>query len=183
MSAQCPVCPKAVGQFMLRLSKPGSPVLVAAWHMPSPPAGLLPCRSACARHRDAAPHSRLDRDCLPRSGVWSDRRWRRLLRRSGKSPRRGCRYRTPVNGAVHGSKIRRTLHREAGPLSGFHLYLLAHVRTATRRNRNTTPFRRQPALSSPNDRTLEHRNPLAARKLADPKLARYQTVKIAVTSY
>jgi repressor LexA len=29
----------------------------------------------------------------------------------------------------------------------------------------------------------KHRNPRAARKLTDPKLARYQTVKITVTSH
>lgn len=39
-------------------------------------------------------------------------------------------------------------------------------------------------LHSPSSRrSQKHRNPRAARKLADPKLARYQTVKITVTSY
>jgi hypothetical protein len=48
----------------------------AAWRRPSPPAGPLPCRSACALRPDAAPRSRPAPDCLPRSGAWSDRRWK-----------------------------------------------------------------------------------------------------------
>lgn len=49
----------------------------AAWRMRSPPAGLPPCRSACAQRPDAAPPSRLAPDCLRRSGAWSGRPWKR----------------------------------------------------------------------------------------------------------
>src|SRR6476660_7995522 len=92
------------------------------------------------------------------------------------------------------SKIRRALHREAGSLPGFHPYLRLHLRTPTRRSRHPASLPRQPAFGPPDDRhprtkrlhptstrhPQKHRNPRAARKLADPPMARYQNVKITV---
>src|SRR5712691_10084744 len=86
------------------------------------------------------------------------------------------------------SKIRRALHREAGALPRFHPYLFVHVRTAARRGRHSAPLPRQPAFGPPDDRhprtkrlhptsarrPQKHRNPRAARKLADTRMARYQ---------
>src|SRR5450432_89018 len=95
------------------------------------------------------------------------------------------------------SKIRRDLDREAGSLSRFHPYLFVHVRTAARRGRHPAPFPRQPAVSPPDDRhprterlhspsarrPTKHRDSLAARKLAYPRMARYQNVKITAMNH
>src|SRR6476469_1103439 len=95
------------------------------------------------------------------------------------------------------SKIRRALHREAGLLPGLHPYLRLHVRTSTCRSRHPAPLPRQPAFGPPDDRhprtkrlhptstrrPQKHRNPRAVGKLADPRMARYQNVKITVMNY
>src|SRR4029079_660586 len=95
------------------------------------------------------------------------------------------------------SKIRRYLHREAGALPRFHPYLFVHVRTAARRGRHSAPLPRQPAFGPPDDRhpgakrlhptsarrPQKHRNHRAARKLAYPRMARYQNVKITVMNH
>src|SRR3954453_10115352 len=92
------------------------------------------------------------------------------------------------------SKIRHALHGEAGVLPGFYLHLRAHVRTPTRRNRHAAPFPRQPAVRPSDDRhprakrvhspsarrSPEHRDSSATKKLAHPRMARYQNVKITV---
>src|SRR3954452_20252799 len=90
------------------------------------------------------------------------------------------------------SKIRRALHAEAGTSPGFHLHLRAHVWSPTCRNRHAAPFSRQPAVGPPDDPPPrpkrihsssarcppEHRDSPATRKLAHPRMARYQNVKI-----
>ncbi len=64
---------------------------------PAPPTGGR--LAACGRHKQgfllavslrSAPGHGSSRDCLLRSGVWSNKRWRRLLWRSGQSPRRAA---------------------------------------------------------------------------------------------
>src|SRR4029079_5251271 len=95
------------------------------------------------------------------------------------------------------SKIRRALHGEAGSLPGLHPYLRLNVRTPTRPSRHPAPLPFQPACRPPDDRNprtkrlhptstrrpQKHRNPRAARKLADPRMARYQNVKITVMNH
>src|SRR3954453_4665350 len=95
------------------------------------------------------------------------------------------------------SKIRRALDGEARALSPFHPYLFVHVRTAARRSRHPASFPRQPAICPPDDRhprtqrlyspsarrPAKHRDSLVTRKLAYPRMARYQNVKITVMNH
>src|SRR6266850_4518823 len=102
------------------------------------------------------------------------------------------------------SKIRRRpsyrpakLHRQARPVSGFHLRLFAHVPPAASRNRHAAPLPRQPTFGPPDGRhpltkwidptstrcRSKHRTPRASRSTAHPRMARNQPVKITVTRY
>src|SRR5256885_1464789 len=95
------------------------------------------------------------------------------------------------------SKIRHALPGEAGPLPALYPPHPAHFRPPPRRNRHAAPFLRQPAFGPPDDRhprtkrfhppstwrPQKHRNPRAAGKLADPRMARYQNVKITVMNH
>src|SRR2546429_7051085 len=94
-------------------------------------------------------------------------------------------------------KTSHALQGKAGTLPAFYLPLRAHFRTPPRRNRHAAPFPRQPAFGPPDDRhprtkrfhppstwrPQKHRNPRAAGKLADPRMARYQNVKITVMNH
>src|SRR6266571_152062 len=91
---------------------------------------------------------------------------------------------------------RSRLHREARPVPGLHLHLLAHVPTPARRDRHAAPLSGQPALGPPDDhdartkwphppstrRRSKHPNPRCSGRPAHPKLARNQPVRTTVTS-
>src|SRR5580692_5326510 len=108
------------------------------------------------------------------------------------------------NESTDESKIRRCsspqwarLYRKAGPVSGLHLRLFAHLPTPACRGRHAAPLPRQPTLGPPDGpyprtrrldpasagRPPKHRTPHCPRKLARPKITENKPVKTSVTRY